>query len=58
MPNFAVIENELVINVILADTKDIAEEITGLTCIEFNLENNPAYIGGKYQNGIFSHPDA
>ena len=32
--DFAVIEDGVVINVIVADSKKIAEEITGLTCID------------------------
>jgi hypothetical protein len=32
--NFAVIENDKVINVIVADTIEIAEEVTLLECIE------------------------
>lgn len=31
---YAVIENNKVVNVIIADSKEIAEEATGLTCID------------------------
>lgn len=51
MPNFAVLENTSIINTIVADNKDIAEQITGKTCIEFTTE--PAEPGGTYVNGIF-----
>lgn len=34
MPNFAVIEYDVVKNVIVADTLEIAQEVTGLECIE------------------------
>lgn len=34
MAQFAVIENGYVLNVILADSKEIAEEVTGLLCVE------------------------
>ena len=33
MRNFAVIENEIITNVIIADTIEIAEEVTGKTCM-------------------------
>lgn len=44
MPNFAVIDETSVINIIVADSKEIAEEVTGKTCIEF--ENEYIEIGG------------
>lgn len=34
MANYAVIENNSVMNVIVADSKEIAEEVTGKLCIE------------------------
>jgi hypothetical protein len=34
MANYAVIENGIVINAIVADSKEIAEEVTGRLCIE------------------------
>lgn len=53
--NFAVIENETVTNIILADSKEIAEEATGTLCVEYTDEN-PAYMGYKYINGVFEKP--
>lgn len=44
MSIFAVIENNIVTNVIVADSKEIAEAATGNTCIESTL-SNPAFIG-------------
>lgn len=38
MANYAVIDNQKVINVIVADSAEIAEEITGKTCIEYTNE--------------------
>jgi len=52
MANFAVIDGNDVINTIVAESKAIAEEITGLTCIEFETE--PAEIGGTYADGTFT----
>ena len=55
MKSFAVINNGIVTNLIVADTKEIAEEATGLLCIE-SVGENQAYIGLKYENGIFEKP--
>lgn len=44
MANYAVTENGLVENVIVADSKEIAEELTGKECIEYTNEN-PIGIG-------------
>jgi hypothetical protein len=49
--NFAVIEDGIVVNTIVADSQSIAEEVTGLTCIEYTTE--PAEPGGTYSNGAF-----
>ena len=34
MTNYAVIEHKTIVNVIVADSKEIAEEVTGKLCIE------------------------
>ena len=52
MANFAVINGENVINTILAESKETAEQITGFTCIEYTTE--PAEINGTYINGVFA----
>ncbi len=52
MANFAVIENGVVLNTILADSKAIAEEVTGKTCVEYT-EENPACIGHGYDGTTF-----
>jgi hypothetical protein len=54
MATFAVIENELVVNNILADTKQIAEEITGLLCIE--NEDGLGNIGDTWDGTNFVKP--
>jgi hypothetical protein len=43
--NYAIIKDNKVINVIVADTKELAEEVTGLTCIDVT-------DGWDYNNGI------
>lgn len=55
MPNFAVIENGIVLNTILADSKATAEEVTGKTCVEYT-DSNPAYIGLGYDGTTFEQP--
>lgn len=51
MANFAVLDGQNVLNTILADSKAIAEEVTGKTCIEFTTE--AAEPGGTYVDGVF-----
>jgi hypothetical protein len=57
MATFAVIKDGLVENCIIADSLDIAQEVTGLTCVEYTLEN-PVGIGFTYAEGIFTDPNA
>lgn len=52
MKTFAVVNNNIVINIIVANTKEIAEEITGFTCIEYT-EKNPAGVGWKFDGEKF-----
>lgn len=52
MSDFAVISDTVVINVIIADSKEIAEQVSGLTCVE-STEENLAIIGGDYVEGYF-----
>jgi len=55
MSNFAVIENGKVLNTIVAESKAIAEEATGKTCVEYTNEN-PACIGLGYDGTTFEQP--
>jgi hypothetical protein len=54
MSKYAVIKDEVVINLIVADSKDIAEEVTGETCIE--CDDQPVEIGGTYDGTRFINP--
>lgn len=56
MANYAVIENNIVTNVIVADSKEIAEEVIGLTCVEYT-DKNPAGIGWTYNGSTFTAPE-
>jgi hypothetical protein len=53
--NFATINNGIVQNLIVANSKEIAEQVTGLECIEYTDEN-PAHIGLSYDGTIFEQP--
>ena len=53
--NVAVIENNTVVNVIVADTLAIAEEVTKSFCVEYT-DANPAGIGWTYDGKKFHAP--
>ena len=57
MAKYAVIHNNSVSNVIVCDTKEIAEQLTNTTCVEYT-EENPAIIGSLYnaETNTFTHP--
>jgi hypothetical protein len=53
MAYFAVLdENNIITNLIVADSLQIAESVTGTTCIEYFLP----MIGGTYVDGQFVDP--
>lgn len=56
MANYAVIKDELVTNVIVAESKEVAESVTGLTCVEVNAEPGAPGIGWSYDGSSFSAP--
>lgn len=55
MKSFAVLDQNIVINTIISDSKEDAEQTTNTTCVEYTSEN-PAIIGGSYENGVFLAP--
>lgn len=55
MATYAVVENNLVTNIIVADTLEIAEKVTGKTCVEYDDENF-AGIGWTYDGESFTPP--
>lgn len=55
MPNYGVVENDLITNVIVAENKEIAETVTNKLCVE--LPHYDVGIGWTYKGGIFSAPD-
>ena len=52
---FATVFEGKVQNLIEANSKEIAEQVTGLTCIEYTDEN-PAHIGLGYDGQTFEQP--
>lgn len=56
MATFAVINNGIVDNCIVADSLTIAQEVTGLTCIEYTPSTEVS-VGYLYDNGIFTNPN-
>jgi hypothetical protein len=55
MANFAVLEDNVVINVLVAENLEDAEQATGLTCIEYT-EELPVKIGQIYNGITFDNP--
>ena len=55
MAFFAVLDDNLVVNVIEADTLEIAQRVTKANCVEYTKEN-PAAIGWTYDGKIFTEP--
>jgi hypothetical protein len=49
-------QNNEVINVIICDTKELAEELTGLPAIEYSLEEREAGIGFTHDGEKFVSP--
>lgn len=57
MPNFAVIENNIVVNVIVADSAEIANQLTGLTCIEYDIDKKNVGRFWEYDGENFINPN-
>jgi hypothetical protein len=54
MPNFGTVQNNLITNIIVAETKEIAETVTGQTCVL--LPPLDVGIGWTYEGGTFIAP--
>jgi hypothetical protein len=46
--NWFVVSNNVITNIIVADTKEIAEEVTGMTCVEYDITLGYS-IGDTYE---------
>jgi hypothetical protein len=64
MPNFAVLDNTEIVNIIVANSKAEAEELTQKECVEFTYGEveigghhfGSTHIGGRYLNNTFIIP--
>ena len=54
MANYAVIKDTLVVNVIVAESVEIAEQVTLLTCVD--ITDTFVGIGWTYTNNEFQPP--
>ena len=53
MANYAVIKNGKVVNVIVAESLEIASKITESPCVEIPIEAGAPGVGWDYTNGEF-----
>lgn len=53
MATFAVIENGVIVNTIIAASKEIAQDVTGLTCEEYDENTLFVSIGEQVVDGKF-----
>lgn len=56
MAYFAVIDDGVVINTIVAESKEIAELVTKKNCVEYDFTVGGPSIGQLYTDGVFSDP--
>ena len=56
MANYAVIKNNKVVNVIIADSKEIAEMVTSLECIEIEAVPGAPGTNWSYDGTSFIAP--
>lgn len=54
--NFAMMDGNIVVNTIAAESLEIAESLTGHTCIEY-APMIPVHIGYVYENSLFYDPN-
>jgi hypothetical protein len=55
MANFAVASGNQISNLIVADSLETAEALTGLSCVEYTSENQIA-IGARLIDGVWVNP--
>jgi glycerol-3-phosphate cytidylyltransferase-like family protein len=59
MKKYAVLNsNNIVDNVILASSLDVAETVTACTCVFVTAEDDTCNIGKLYSGGVFIDPPA
>jgi hypothetical protein len=55
MKKFAVVKDYEVINLIVAESKEVAESLVSSECVEYELHTDCA-IGWTYIDGVFAAP--
>jgi hypothetical protein len=59
MPNYGVVEKNIIVNVIVAENKEIAETATGQLCVElphYNVGRGWTYEGGTFTAPVIETP--
>ena len=57
MPKFATIKDNKVDNIILADSLEAVQSVTGLECVQYEEDGiNIPHIGLSYLDGVFEQP--
>jgi hypothetical protein len=56
MKNYAVIEDGVVVNLIVAESLEVAESLTEQTCIEYNSSDKPPFVGLGWDGTEFEQP--
>ena len=56
MNNYAVVENGIVVNLVVADSLEVAESLTGQTCIEYDYDLANPVIGLGWDGTEFQQP--
>lgn len=54
MGNYAVIKDDIVSNIIVAESKEIAESATGSNCVEIDSSTFGVSVGWTYSNNTFT----
>lgn len=55
MNTYAVIKNNIVTNIIVAESNEIANSVTEAICVKY-FDSNPAHIGLSYDGETFEQP--
>jgi hypothetical protein len=57
MQNFAIVEGGEIVNLVIAESIEVAEEISGKSAIEFNIDEIRPLIGWSVVDGVIVDED-
>ena len=58
MPNYFIIDNNKIINIILAESQEIAETVTGMSAVEATIDRDPnMQINSTLIDGVWVLPE-